>query len=105
MDDKVGAGRGKPWRSILTGHTHRQYPFRFGPPRLQLPNSVWEIRCPRTLQGPAQRKKRALAPGFWVHQIRPVNGKLNWSARLFVFDSGRFMWGKKADPWFAFDCP
>jgi hypothetical protein len=71
---------------------------------LNLPHSVWEIRSPRTLQGPAQRKPGALTPGFWVHQIKRQEERLRWTARLFVFDSGRFRWATSKE-WFGFDCP
>jgi 3',5'-cyclic AMP phosphodiesterase CpdA len=68
-------------RVLLTGHTHDAGHFDLRLP----PNSLRELRCPTTLQGPAVK----LGAGFFVHQIEKGSATY-WETWHYVWDGSEF---------------
>jgi Calcineurin-like phosphoesterase len=79
--------------AVLTGHTHalhfRKLTVTAQPHGDSVDRSciVYEIRCPTTLQGPAQ----ALVNGFWAHNLFRMarDAPVVWRPRLYLLAGGR----------------
>jgi hypothetical protein len=90
---------------IFTGHTHSTFTASYQVATAHGLRRVREIRCPTTLQVPAELDAVKLRPGFWTHQLRLLdNGTLEWTARLYLYHDGFFTTIDDA-PWFRFAIP
>lgn len=73
-------------RMVFTGHTHRSWTeeIRFQD-FLDVTQKVREVRCPTTLQGPAELDERKRSPGIWWHRISAEGDQIIWRGSLCIY--------------------
>lgn len=79
-------------RMVLTGHTHRTWTASMEWESTQQTNCrVREVRCPTTLQTPAEFDSEYLSPGLWLHQISVDRNDVLWKGTLLLFSGDSFV--------------
>ncbi len=85
-------------RFIFTGHTHRAWTNLMHIDTRGGWKEVREIRCPTTLQYPAQLDVSLRKPGLWLHQISIDQGFIDWRSMLMLFSESSFLIPIDANP-------
>jgi 3',5'-cyclic AMP phosphodiesterase CpdA len=84
-------------RLIFTGHTHRTWTNLMNIHTREGWKEVREVRCPTTLQYPAQLDASLRKPGLWLHQVSVHQEQIGWRSTLLLFSESSFYVSKVVD--------
>jgi len=85
-------------RLVFTGHTHRTWTNLMSIETRKGWRDVREVRCPTTLQYPAQLNASLRKPGLWLHQISVDQEQIIWRSMLLLFSESSFYIPKDVAP-------
>jgi hypothetical protein len=76
---------------VFTGHTHRSLTQLYASvDQSGLSRSVREVRCPTTLQYPAEFNPEYQSPGLWWHKVGIKGDRVVWEGCLLCYNGSSF---------------